>query len=95
MILDASWVDALLAGRARRSAERARAELVELRCDAPFDVVEARIERRRAEGRDPSEATAEVARAMRERLDPWPEATTIDTTHPIERSIAHAIERAR
>ncbi|MGD9755618.1 MAG: AAA family ATPase [Acidimicrobiia bacterium] len=95
VILDASWVDARWRDEARRSAERARAELVELRCDAPFDVVEARIERRRAEGRDPSEATAEVARAMRERLDPWPEATTIDTTHPIERSIAHAIERAR
>lgn len=95
VILDASWVDARWRTAARKAADEACAELVELRCEAPEDVVQARIERRRAEGVDPSEATVEVARAMRQRLDPWPEATTIDTTHPLERSIAHAIERAR
>jgi predicted kinase len=57
--------------------------MVELRCDAPPHIVNARIARiarRRATRTDASDATSEVARALRARADPWPSAALIDTT---------------
>lgn len=90
VILDATWTS----GRHRELAVRAAADtssdMIALRCDAPFEVVEERIERR---GPDASDATARIARELAERADPWPDAHGIDTTRPPEDAVAEAIGR--
>lgn len=45
-----------------------------LDCDAPIDVLRARIETRQSQGRDPSEATLEVLRSQSEHRDPLDDA---------------------
>ncbi len=82
VVLDASWTASEQHERAREVGRRARAAVVELCTVAPPEVTEARVERRRREGTDPSEATAEVARRLAARRDPWPTATEVDTTLP-------------
>lgn len=84
VVLDASWTSARWRSEARALADRARADLVELRCHAPRGVVIERIERRRQQGGDASDATADVARRLADHADPWPEATVLDTTDPVE-----------
>jgi len=88
VILDASWSAAPQRERARRLAGDLAADLIELRCDAPPDISEARIAARRD---DPSEATAEVATQMRHHYDPWPTATALPTTIPLDDTIARAL----
>jgi len=95
VVLDASWVDAGRRSAARHAAAEAGAELVELCCDAPLELVRHRIELRRRAGTDASEATVEVAEAMRSRIDPWPEAVLLDTSRPLEHVVRHAVDRAR
>ena len=95
VILDAGWVDARHRDRARAAAGAAGAEVVELCCDAPFELVRQRIKARADIGTDPSEATVEVAEALRARLDPWPEALLIDTSTSPERVVRRAVEHAR
>jgi predicted kinase len=79
VILDASWSAARHRAAARALAELHHADLTELRCDAPATVAAARIEQRRAAGRDASDATVVVAAAMAADADPWPEAEVVDT----------------
>jgi aminoglycoside phosphotransferase family enzyme/predicted kinase len=79
VVLDASWQDSQWRQAARAVAAQAVADLDELRCDAPPDMIEARIRLRAAVGGDPSDATVAAARAMAEAEEPWPEATVIDT----------------
>lgn len=94
VVLDASWVDARRRLAARRAAAGAGAELIELHCDAPIELVRARIDERRRLGVDPSEASVEVAEVMRDRIDPWPEAARLDTRQPIERVVREALTHA-
>ncbi|HEY8544133.1 MAG TPA: AAA family ATPase, partial [Acidimicrobiales bacterium] len=82
VVLDASWMDPEARARARRVAEAAAAELVELRCTAPPDVAAERMRARAKAGGDPSDATEEIAARMAAGAVPWPEATTIDTSGP-------------
>jgi len=95
VILDASWVDARHRARARAAARAAGAEVVELCCDAPAELVRQRITTRTDRGTDPSEATVEVAETLRARLDPWPEALLVDTSDPLDRVVHRAVEHAR
>jgi aminoglycoside phosphotransferase family enzyme/predicted kinase len=95
VVLDASWTERRWREAARRAAGEVAAELVELRCDAPPGIAEARLQHRRANAADASEATVEVARALRQRQEPWPEATTLDTNGPLERVLARALDCAR
>lgn len=90
VVLDASWTDAQQRDRARSVARDAGAAVVELCTVAPLDVCEARVERRRRAGTDPSEATVEVARRLAARRDPWPGAEELDTTLPPEEVAAIA-----
>ncbi|MGE3621371.1 MAG: AAA family ATPase [Acidimicrobiia bacterium] len=80
VVLDASWSDASWRAQARRVAEEAAADVVELRCELPEAVAAARIAARRAAGGDPSDATAEIAAAMAAAFDAWPSAVPVDTT---------------
>lgn len=91
VILDASWGAAEDREAARGTAAAAAADLVELRCDAPAAVADARIAARRP-GADPSQATPAVAAALRAAADPWPEATTVPTDRPLPESVGIAVE---
>lgn len=80
VVLDASWSSAAHRGRARDLADRAVADLVELRCELAPDLVAQRIAAREALGRDASDADATVAAALAAAADPWPEAAVVDTS---------------
>lgn len=90
VVLDATWSSQLWRDTAALSARNSHAELVELRCMAPSELAAARIETRRAAGRDPSDATAEIAFALADVTDPWPGAVDIYTTGTPETSLEQA-----
>jgi hypothetical protein len=91
VVLDASWSDQRFRDAAAEVAKATSSELVELRCDAPADVAAGRIDRRRKQGGDPSDATVEVATAMAASADPWPSAVRIDTAGEIGAALAQAL----
>ncbi len=91
VVLDATWADAGTRASARTAASATSSDLVELRCDAPVDVREARIRRRIRAGADPSDVTVEIARALSVRAAPWPTATVIDTSAERRCSTADAL----
>jgi predicted kinase len=91
VVLDASWSDAGARDAVRAVAAQTSTELVELRLDAPPEVALARIAERRARHTDASDATAEVAAAMRARFAPWPEAAPLDTTSPLSTTVDAAL----
>jgi aminoglycoside phosphotransferase family enzyme/predicted kinase len=92
VVLDASWTDPAWRAEARDLAQRAAADLVELRCTAPSDLAANRMRRRAAAGGDPSDATPEIAAAMAAAATPWPEATTIETAGPPTDALSAALE---
>jgi predicted kinase len=90
VIIDASWSRAAVRDQARSAAAATLSPIVELRCCAPVDIVDARIGHRGA-GDDPSDATTpELARLMEQAFETWPEAEELRTT----RSAAEVLERA-
>ncbi|HVC69183.1 MAG TPA: AAA family ATPase [Acidimicrobiales bacterium] len=91
VIVDASWIDATHRDQARRLAKETAVDVFEMHCTAPAEVTEGRIEGRRRKGSDPSEATVEVARAMREIEQPWPSAVSVDTDRPLEHVLAKVL----
>ena len=91
VVLDASWTDAGWRAKARSVAEQHHADLVELRCVAPAAVAARRMRERAAGGRDPSDATPEVAAALAAVEAPWPSAAVIDTTGGTGPALAHAL----
>lgn len=64
----------------RAVARDTDARLAELRCVLDPTLVAERIERRAAEGTDPSDVTVEQALVLAERFAPWPEAAEVDTS---------------
>ncbi|MGO9560335.1 MAG: AAA family ATPase [Acidimicrobiales bacterium] len=88
VILDASWSDERRRAGARALAAATRSALVELRCEAPMELTERRIEERRRRGLDESDATVAVAHAMSAVADPWSGATAIDTSVAVGDSVA-------
>jgi aminoglycoside phosphotransferase family enzyme/predicted kinase len=91
VVLDASWSSGRQRAQARHLADITQSDLVELRCVAPNTVSEQRIRKRLASKLGPSDATPAVLAAMAAAFDPWPSATTVDTTGPV----ADAVEQAR
>jgi uncharacterized protein len=77
LVLDGTFGRAGQRAAVRELAARAHVPLVELRCEAPDDVVVRRIKRRVG---DRSEATAEVSAALRRGADAWPQAQVLQTT---------------
>jgi len=82
VVLDASWRSAEARRAARHIGVIRAADIVELRCELPPEVADARLEERRRAGGDPSDAGPAVARAMRAETDPWPEAAAVGTLPP-------------
>ena len=93
VVLDASWLHERHRCAARDLAQRTGALLVELRCDCPAEVAEARIARRAQQGTDASEATVEVRRTLAADLDPWQESHRIDTAVPLPTATTAAQRR--
>jgi aminoglycoside phosphotransferase family enzyme/predicted kinase len=91
VILDASWSADRWRESARALARATCSDLVELRCDAPGDLVRERLAGRARAGTDASDATSEVAERMATIADPWPTATVIDTSSAREHSAASAL----
>jgi predicted kinase len=92
VVLDGSWTSAARRAEAAVLARQTHAAPVPLRCAAPAEVAAARIDARRRRGGDPSEATPEVAAAMAAGEDPWPEASTVDTSGDEASSLRAALE---
>jgi aminoglycoside phosphotransferase family enzyme/predicted kinase len=95
VVLDASWTDAGRRGEAARVAAATSSDLVELRCELDPEVAGARLDRRRAEGTDASDADRDVAAALRTAAAPWPGATVIDTSASRVDVLARAVEACR
>jgi hypothetical protein len=82
VILDASWSRDATRRAAAEVARDTASDLVELCCEAPADLAVARVARRQAHGVDVSDATPEVATAMRAAFEAWPSAKVISTAAP-------------
>jgi aminoglycoside phosphotransferase family enzyme/predicted kinase len=93
VVLDASWTDERQRIAARALAHDTASDLVELACRTPINVARLRLEARGRAGTDASDATGVIADHMAASADPWPSATTIDTSTSPEEALAAAIAR--
>jgi predicted kinase len=92
VVLDASWGEERWRELARAVATRTHADLTEVRCEVGADIAAERIRSRATIGRDPSDATPDIAAAMAATADPWPTATTIRTGGPPGMTVAEALD---
>ena len=88
VVLDASWTSEQQRDLPAVTAEREHAHLSSLRCQAPQTLTAERI---RTRTRGLSDADTDIAAAMRTHADPWPEATTIDTSGPLDDATEQAL----
>jgi aminoglycoside phosphotransferase family enzyme/predicted kinase len=95
VVLDASWGSAARRAAARDVAASTAVAITELRCDAPADVRVERLGRRWAGDVDASDATPDVAAALDDRFDPWPEAIGVDASVTPDASLAAALDAVR
>jgi hypothetical protein len=79
VILDASWMHSSDRERAAAVARETASDLVHLRCVLPADVAAERMNRRRLQSTDVSDADVATARGMAESFDDWPEAIDVAT----------------
>lgn len=91
VVLDATWTDRRWRTRAAQVAASTASDLVELECHAPPELAARRIESRRADGVDASDATVEVARRMALTRRSWPSAIPVDTEHSPAEAVATAM----
>jgi predicted kinase len=91
VVLDASWTRAAHRAAAVAVARETESDLVELRCDASPTVAELRIAARLERGVDASDATIDVARALRSDFEPWPSAVAISTDASEADTLARAL----
>ncbi len=91
VVVDASWSG----GEQRRLAEslaRERGvELVAIECVVDAAIARQRVAERLAAPGVGSDATPEIADHMRATWLPWPEATRVDTSGPIEQTLERAV----
>lgn len=85
VLLDASFTDGQWREQARELAQRTSSDLVELHCAAPPELADHRIRERTGSA---SDATPGVRRQLARSADAWPEAASVDTTRPLEASLA-------
>ena len=90
VVLDATWRDPVWRAGARSVAADASADLVEFRCVTPLEVALQRATSGHA-GADPSDATADVVRALWSQHTPWPTAVALDTSRDPEGALADAL----
>ncbi|HEY6748038.1 MAG TPA: AAA family ATPase [Mycobacteriales bacterium] len=90
VVLDASWSDAHQRDLAIELAGAVDADLTQLQCAAPPEVAVQRLEARAGTG-DPSDADPGIAAAMAADFAPWPSATVLDTTAPVDACVTAAV----
>ncbi len=90
VVLDASWSSEKRRDAAAVLAQDCSAKLIQIRCEAPDALADQRIAARARRGDDPSDATAEVARAMAAEFDPWPDAEALDTSGELNSTLKAA-----
>jgi predicted kinase len=86
VVLDAGWSTRGERGQARDAAADAFSAAVELRCEAPAEVVDARLG-----GRRRCDAPPEIARLMEREFQPWPEAVPLLTTATVDQTVDRAV----
>lgn len=96
VVLDASWTDEEHRAAAHDLARRLHAEPVGLRCQAPDEVVRARLAARRgpasAHGSDAGpEVAAAMAAAVPAEVQAWPEAVPVDTSGEQDRALQQGL----
>jgi predicted kinase len=82
VVADASWLDPAWREAARGLAAEVSADLAEVRCDLPIEMIVKRVDARAAAGDDLSDATADLVKRLAASQQPWPSALTVDTTPP-------------
>lgn len=87
VILDSTWRDAGQRMRARELAAESAAPIVELTCSVPLPEASTRIEDRTGSS---SDATPEIAAALRACGGPSHDGHPIDTSRPLAESVAEA-----
>jgi predicted kinase len=91
VLLDASFSTAQRRQDAAALAAERCADLIELCCELPGDVADARLRRRIAEESDASDATPDLAARMASTFDVWPSATRISTVAPLDELLPVAL----
>jgi len=94
VLLDATWVAAGQRAAAAGLADRASADFVQLRCEAPTDVAAGRI---RARVGDASDADPGIAAELAAAQEPWPDAISLAADETAEMAAGwppYAIGRA-
>jgi uncharacterized protein len=92
VILDGTWRDAGQRQKARKLAAEAAVPVVELTCSVPQGEATARIEGRTGSS---SEATPEIAEALRPHGGESHYGHPIDTSHPVAETVAEARQICR
>jgi predicted kinase len=92
VVIDASWLHPQWRANAAGVASETSSDLVELHCNAPIEVAAERVETRMRSGHDPSDATAEVVRALAARAVPWETATVLDTSTDMSSAVTSALD---
>jgi aminoglycoside phosphotransferase family enzyme/predicted kinase len=87
VILDASWTDATERRRAAALAADAGADLVQLQCVCPRTLADRRIRERLA---CESDASPDIDDAMSASASPWLDAVPLDTSRPLDDTVAEA-----
>lgn len=95
VVLDASFALERHRQAARSIADELVADLVELRCVAPTVLTAQRLSEKGACFRAASDADPAIGRALAERQEPWQGALTLDTSAPLESTVAAALEMLR
>lgn len=93
VVVDASFTRDRDRQSLRDVGRRARAEVVELRCTAPPDVLHRRLAARRRRPDAVSDADEAISRRLAAATDPWPQAHDVDTTRPVADSTSAVVHR--
>ena len=88
VVLDATFAARQWRDAAEDLAARTHSDFQQIRCVCPTEVRNARLRQRRHDGSEPSDATVDIATQMERSVDPWPDATDLDTSRPVDKSIA-------
>jgi aminoglycoside phosphotransferase family enzyme/predicted kinase len=92
VVLDATFTEARWRAAVRELSDQAHADLDELRCVAPIQLIEDRLDERAA-SLGVSDATVEVAHHMAGSEVLWPTATDVDTTGSFTETLATVLRR--
>nr|WP_238588635.1 bifunctional aminoglycoside phosphotransferase/ATP-binding protein [Rhodococcus pyridinivorans] len=79
VVLDATWLSSGQRDAARKVADGAAVDVIEIECRADKGILLQRMVSRSKRGDDASDATPAVLERQLRRRDPWPEAVAIDT----------------